>query len=77
MTTIGSVKREEPLPMARSRERGPARFTEAEVTRGVKSVINGGGKVRSVVIRDNGNSREIRIECGEDDNPESILEQLK
>jgi hypothetical protein len=58
----------------RSRERGPNRFSAAEVARGVRSVIAGGGKIRSVTIKPDA----VIIECGEpDDKAEDIVGLLK
>jgi hypothetical protein len=57
-----------------SKERGPARFTESEIDRVVRSVENAGLKIRNVIIR------EIKIECGDgenDDDNGDILDQLK
>jgi hypothetical protein len=65
------------MAMKRSRERGPNRFREAEVARGVRSVIKGGAKIKRVVI----GQETVTIECGEDDEnddkPEDIVSLLK
>jgi hypothetical protein len=45
------------------KQRGPNRFRENDVARGVRSVIKGGGTVKRVIIgQDN-----VTIECGEQD----------
>jgi len=58
----------------RSKERGPARFSQTEIDRAIRSVENAGLKIRNVIVR------EIKIECHDgtdEDKQENILPLIK